>query len=151
MAPTEIAAVVQTQWVVVTGGEPTLYNLDDLLLALWQRGCRVQLETSAQNDLKGSMCPDFITWSPKKNLGYKPASGWWYKHVDEVKFVVDEALTWAVVESNASYRAYVPVVLMPEGCPPREEMIKKALDWINNNPGYSLRYGDRLQWRLNLK
>lgn len=153
MEPKEIAAVVKTPHVVITGGEPTLYDLDELLLALWQRGFKIQLETSGQNDLKGDMCPDFITWSPKENLDFMPASHWWYKHVDEVKFVVDERLPWSVVEgiSNKMNRPAVPLVLMPEGCPPRDEMVKKALEWCSTGAQYNLRYGDRLQWRLGLK
>jgi organic radical activating enzyme len=50
--------------VVVTGGEPLMYNLDELTSELRQEGWRMHLETSGAHLLSGSW--DWICLSPKK-------------------------------------------------------------------------------------
>jgi len=166
MTPYEIGNQVQHSHVVITGGEPTLYNLDPLIRALWARGCYVQLETSGQQWLKGEMEPNWITLSPKATLGYDfPLR--YLKRVREVKWVVDEDLKFGVVWQvwqqvmEEAIRLVVPpyFVLMPEGCPPRKEMVLKALSWLEDskvagtNMRYkgSWRYGDRIQYRIGVR
>ena len=145
--------------VVITGGEPTLYNLDDLIISLrtyldrkYMRSM-IQLETSGQNNLRGDLVPDWITWSPKENLGFECKSKL-IKHVSEIKFVVDEALHYETVKKvELSFRMaanrMVPVILMPEGTPPKPENCAKAMEWAMKDS--ELRVGDRLQWRLNIR
>lgn len=50
--------------VVVTGGEPTLYNLEELTLALKNEGLNTWIETSGTNTITGIW--DWICLSPKK-------------------------------------------------------------------------------------
>ena len=50
--------------VVITGGEPTLHNLDALTKELKSTGLRTHLETSGSSPLTGQW--DWITLSPKK-------------------------------------------------------------------------------------
>ena len=153
MAYGSLAAV---QHVVITGGEPTIWDLDPLMDALWREGHYIQLETSGQNMLKGEFKPDWITWSPKRRLDYRcPAALLGY--VDEVKWVVDEELRLEHVV-GAEYllnkvrvmgQAPPVICLMPEGCPPRPEMVKKTLEWLSQEPDW--RYSDRLQYRIGVK
>ena len=145
---------------VITGGEPTLYDLDDLLEVLedvgsarWSYDFRIQLETSGQNLLKGVHTPDFITWSPKANLKYD-APKLIKAQAFEVKWVVDDILDLHLVEVvmqevNAVSTRYPTCVLMPEGTPPSQEHIVRALSWLDKHPDW--RYGDRLQFRLNVR
>jgi len=145
--------------VVITGGEPTLYNLDDLILSLqtalskrYQKSM-IQLETSGQNNLKGELVPDWVTWSPKANLGCTCKSKLIHQ-VNEIKFVVDNELTLGKVQSvmrtfaDVTGKA-VPVVLMPEGTPPKPDNVVKALQWVKQER--DMRLGDRLQWRLGIR
>jgi organic radical activating enzyme len=154
----EIASAIPLHYhVVITGGEPTLYYLDELMLALPSDKHYVQLETSGQNDLKGDLYPDWITWSPKKNLDFRiPAK--LEIMVDEVKFVVDADLEWLTVEAiwdHFARRYTTPYfVLMPEGCPPERGTIEKTLSWLNNLPKKMepyFFYGDRLQYNLKIR
>ena len=145
---------------VITGGEPTLYDLDSLINGLrsfqaLRDGNRVfiQLETSGQNNLKGNEKPDWITWSPKKNLDYV-APLTLLELVNEIKFVVDSELTeLTVVDIEAlfeqEFHRTLPIILMPEGCPPGPEMMKKAFAWAIGHPGW--RVMDRLQYRLGVR
>ena len=148
MAVQEIVTQVKYPYAIITGGEPTLYNLDSLIDALWDTGHFVSLETSGQQELKGDLVPDHVTISPKERLGY---------HVpdklaimaDEFKFVLDENLTEEVVMEFETIYRNTPIVLMPEGCPPRPEMCERAIEWIDRNPNWL--FGDRLQYRLGLR
>lgn len=145
---------------VVTGGEPTIYNLDDLFdvlrtlgQRLWGHGFRVQIETSGQNNFKGESRPDYVTWSPKRNLGFD-APVELKRIATEVKWVVDDDLSIDDVKNRMREiyriaRRRPECVLMPEGCPPTPEHIAKAMAWIEDTPTW--RFGDRLQWRLGVK
>jgi len=146
--------------VVITGGEPTIYNLDALFHFLrvvgqdaWGHDFRIQIETSGQNNFKGEVRPDYITWSPKRNLGFD-APPEIKRLVTEVKWVVDDDLSIDDVKNRMREvyrfaRRHPECVLMPEGCPPTPEHIAKAMTWLDDNPKW--RFGDRLQWRLGIK
>jgi 7-carboxy-7-deazaguanine synthase len=145
---------------VITGGEPTLYNLDELIKGLWDVGQKrygytfgVQLETSGQQDLKGELRPNWITWSPKPNLNYNAPEAL-IKQVSEVKWVIDDEIELDTILTLAEWfnthtRHKVPFVLMPEGTPPTQEHVDKALEWVANRKHF--RYGDRIQWRIGVK
>lgn len=60
----ENAAIYPSQTVVVTGGEPLLYNLDLLTSELQKSGIQTFMETSGAYPLSGSW--DWICVSPKK-------------------------------------------------------------------------------------
>jgi organic radical activating enzyme len=50
--------------VVITGGEPLMYNLDELTAALQSKGFKTNIETSGAHPLSGTW--DWICFSPKK-------------------------------------------------------------------------------------
>ena len=147
---------IRHRHVVVTGGEPTMYNLDLLLLALHQRQHITQLETSGQQWLKGRVQPHWITLSPKENLGYQILPEY-QRYADEVKWVVDEALPYSTVKdawNEWPENNQVKFILMPEGCPPRPEMVIKVLEWLGAQRFWDeIRwfYGDRLQYRIGVE
>lgn len=162
MSVSEIVHQVKTTHVVITGGEPTMYNLDPLIAELRRNGAFVQLETSGLNSMKGILWPDWITWSPKPNLNWDAPEG--IKFVcREVKWVVDEALldnkaiiqkTWTDMLSSLRVEKPPFFIFMPEGCPPREEMIKAAVGLLESAPvSFYLpwRFGDRLQYRAKMR
>lgn len=138
--------------VVITGGEPTLWDLDELILELRAEigsSSFIQMETSGQNNLKGAEVPDWVTWSPKRNLQFTCAPEL-RQYVSEIKIVVDAAMTLDDVRRIVEeFPREVPVILMPEGSPPKTENINKTLDWLFTEPKF--RFGDRLQYRIGVK
>ena len=68
--PTSIAEIIRgiddyaVDTVVITGGEPLMWNLDKLTSSLKNKGLKVHLETSGAHPLSGSF--DWICFSPKK-------------------------------------------------------------------------------------
>lgn len=171
MAIGHILSKCSTKHVVITGGEPTMYDLDGLIVPLQARKQFVQLETSGQNGLKGKVEPNWVTWSPKENLGFD--AEYRLKCIaDEVKWVVDESLSWDTVWNqfewyinryHGMFRAsdiedhmgIVPYfVLMPEGCPPTEPLVTRSLNWLGRVPDWAqtfFRYGDRIQYRIGVQ
>ena len=78
--------------VVVTGGEPCMYNLEPLTTALKNEGLIIHLETSGAHPISGDF--DWITLSPKKFKACLPSS---YLKANELKVVVvnKHDLKWA--------------------------------------------------------
>lgn len=152
MAVEEILDRPIFEHVVVTGGEPTLWNLDALLVELDRMNCFVQLETSGQNELKGRLFPNWITWSPKEHLHYsmQPRLS---SQANEVKFVVDSVLTKGYIDLALSRVPYVSkMIFMPEGAPPKEEFVVKALDFTYAYADrHKVRYSDRLHTRAGVR
>jgi 7-carboxy-7-deazaguanine synthase len=77
------AALSGTNIVVITGGEPCLYDLTELCNALHQKGLKVHLETSASSPILGNF--DWICISPKK---FKAAISSELIKANELKVVV---------------------------------------------------------------
>lgn len=151
--------LVHAQHVIITGGEPILYDLDALLAPLKAKGYYVQLETSGYCDLKGELVPQWITWSPKENLKWDAPTEL-KMLAREVKWVVDTALrpdtvvtTWKWMLSNRSNNLPF-VTLMPEGCPPKQPMIEKAMGMLTSVPfkhQHFWRITDRMQYRFGIR
>jgi len=88
----EAAALDSARLAVVTGGEPTLYNLDPLTQALQERGFATHLETSGAHPLTGAW--NWICLSPKKFMAPLPEI---LPRADELKIIIFNAsdFTWA--------------------------------------------------------
>lgn len=143
--------------IIITGGEPLIWNLDALLATLQEAyfWADIHLETSGYVGFKGHWRPDWITLSPKA------AKAW---HVDdevlmkasELKFVVDDDFSPDDVKALLAKRARllhtsdltgppdIPVYLMPEGAPPRPEMVEKTLAVLEEHYGWH--FSPRLQY-----
>lgn len=139
---------------VITGGEPTIYNLDELIVELHGRKYTVALETSGLT-WKGKILPDFITVSPKREIGFK-VHPTLLENADEIKFVVDNRLSYDDVDKFLSNRnSRTTFVFMPEGAPPSPGSVVDTMDmvraFVSNYRKHDIRYGDRLQWRIGVK
>ena len=86
------AAEQPSKSVVVTGGEPLIYNMDYLCNQLKSHGIRTYLETSGAYPLTGQW--DWICLSPKKNMA---PVGDITRRADELKVIIfnDSDIAWA--------------------------------------------------------
>ncbi len=82
--------------VVVTGGEPLIYNLDYLTSELQQRGIQTFIETSGAYSLSGSW--DWICLSPKKFKAPMPEIS---KRAGELKVIVFNKSDFLWAEEHA--------------------------------------------------
>ncbi len=146
-----IAGYPASELLVITGGEPLIHDLDALLAVLHERfpGRETHLETSGVYPFKGRLRPHWVTLSPKAVAGWRVADNVLVR-AGELKYVVDEAYEPQVTHAHLDRhrrltgRADLPVRLMPEGSPPRREMVERALQLLAAHPTW--RFGPRLQY-----
>ena len=105
--------------VVITGGEPLMYDLSALTGQLKAAGLQVHLETSGAHPFSGAF--DWITFSPKR---FKPPHPSIYSHVRELKVVIadDSDLAWAEQQA-AKLSPIVVKLLQPEWTTPSSRAI----------------------------
>ncbi len=122
--------------VVVTGGEPLMWNMGPLTDALHAAGLQVHLETSGAYPLTGTW--DWICLSPKKT---KAPRSEWYAVAHELKVIVfnNDDFRWAEVHAQEINRE-AKRFLQPEWSK-REKALPEIIAYIERNP----------TWRLSLQ
>lgn len=122
-----------TDTVVVTGGEPLMWNMNFLTKSLKEKGLRTHLETSGSYKLSGDW--DWICLSPKKFQ--KPLSTI-NPMADELKIIVQNKsdFKWAEDQrSRVSDRC--KLYLQPEWSN-KKEMIPLIIDYVMQNPKWQI-------------
>ena len=114
--------------VVITGGEPLMWNLEYLCKKLRNLDLKIHLETSGAYNLSGEF--DWICLSPKKNL----------KPLNEVQLIADELkviisnkndFKWAIDQSN-KVNGDCKLYLQPEWSK-KELVLPKIIDFVSKN------------------
>jgi 7-carboxy-7-deazaguanine synthase len=118
---------------VVTGGEPAMYNLENLASELRKAGMRAHLETSGAYPITGDW--DWITFSPKK---FKAPISSVYAIAHELKVIVfnKSDLEWAEKHA-AQVSANCALYLQPEW-DKRELMQPIIFDYVRKNPTWRI-------------
>lgn len=129
----EAAAASGARIVVITGGEPAMYDLHALTTALKVQGLKVHIETSAAHSLRGQF--DWVTLSPKK---FKFPLETELIKANELKVIVynKSDLQWAQTFENR-VNANAKLLLQPEW-DKREEMLPLVVDFVKNNPHWQI-------------
>jgi len=119
--------------VVVTGGEPLMYDLTVLIDALHQNDYEVNIETSGAHPLIGN--PDWICFSPKK---FKAPLQSVALVANELKVVVfnKHDLVWAE-ENRKLVNANCKLYLQPEWSK-HDEMTTLIIDYVKAHPEWEL-------------
>ena len=122
--------------VVITGGEPLLYNLEPLCSMLHEQGIRIFLETSGAYPVSGSF--DWICVSPKK---FKSPRKDMLAIADELKVIVfiKQDFDWA--EQHTSFlKSNCLQYLQPEWSN-ASILISEIVEFVKINP----------QWKISLQ
>jgi 7-carboxy-7-deazaguanine synthase len=119
--------------VVITGGEPAMYDLTTLTAALKSAGLRTHIETSGAYPLTGTW--DWVCFSPKK---FKAPVSSIYEQADELKVVIYNTSDFAWAEDFAgkvkpSCKAY----LQPEWSR-EKEMLPLMIDYVKQHPNWRI-------------
>lgn len=119
--------------VVITGGEPLMYNLDALTKALQSIGKKTHLETSGAHPLTGSW--DWICLSPKK---FKMPIQEIYSAANELKMVIFNKvdLKWAQEEA-AKVSQTCKLYVQPEWSK-ADKMLPLMIDFVKHNPEWEM-------------
>tara|TARA_Y100001968_G_scaffold144695_1_gene132117 strand:- start:2165 stop:2821 length:657 start_codon:yes stop_codon:yes gene_type:complete len=119
--------------VVVTGGEPLMWDMEPLTRELIKNDYKVHLETSGSHQLTGNF--DWICWSPKK---FKNSRDEIKNFANELKIIVQNKhdLLWGEKYSEI-VSEHCKLFLQPEWSR-REKMIPLIIDYVQNHPKWSI-------------
>lgn len=134
-----VSALVQhvvnsgTKLVVITGGEPAMYDLNFLTESLKKASAEVAIETSGAYALKGHF--DWVCLSPKK---FKMPLEENYQKAHELKMIIfnKHDLVWAE-ELKRKVKAGCKLYLQPEW-DKREEVLPIMLDYVKMNTEWTI-------------
>ena len=125
-----------TRIVVVTGGEPLMYNLSGLTQLLKVQGLQTNIETSGAYPLSGQW--DWICFSPKK---FKAPLEEFYSKSDELKVIVFNKADFKWAEDHSSMmNERAKLYLQPEWSK-EKEMTPLIVDFAKQYP----------QWKISLQ
>lgn len=119
----------KTPAVVVTGGEPLIYNLENLTSLLKEKKIETYIETSGAYPLTGKW--DWICLSPKKTMLPKEEN---YSHAHELKIIVfnKHDFIWAEEQAKKVNKDCY-LYLQPEWSK-RDVLMPLIVDYIKENP-----------------
>lgn len=122
-----------TEIVVITGGEPAMYDLTALTEALQLAGLKTNIETSGAHPLTGTW--DWVCFSPKKFKAPDPSV---YNKADELKVIVynKSDFTWAE-EFAAQVKSTCELFLQPEWSK-EKEMLPQIIEYVKANPRWKV-------------
>jgi organic radical activating enzyme len=125
-----------TDSVVITGGEPLMWNLDMLCNKLKDNGLKTYLETSGAYPLSGKW--DWICLSPKRN---QAPLGEIYGVADELKVIIEDNTDFEWAELNRKkVRSNCKLFMQPEWSR-FSQIIQDIVGYVKNNP----------DWRISLQ
>jgi organic radical activating enzyme len=127
------AEVFKGRMAVITGGEPLMYNLDELTSLLQSRGFLTNIETSGVYMVSGNW--DWICFSPKK---FKTPHESIYQVANELKVIIYNKSDFAFAEEHAArIKSDCHLLLQPEWSK-SDEMLPLIIDYIKDNPKWSM-------------
>jgi len=119
--------------VIITGGEPLMYDLTELTTALDQANLQVNIETSGAHPLTGTW--DWICFSPKKFM--KPRNEF-YHVADELKVVIYNKSDFAWAEEHAAkVNPDCLLYLQPEW-DKSDKMLPQIIDYVKEHPKWNI-------------
>lgn len=125
-----------TDFCVITGGEPCMYDLTVLTEELSKKGIYTAIETSGCYPLIGNI--DWYCFSPKK---FKAPNDEAYIKANELKVVISHPSDFEWAESHAKrVNSSCKLYLQPEWSK-RERFLPMIIEYVKNNP----------QWKVSLQ
>ena len=122
--------------IIITGGEPLMWNLEFLTQKLKEFGCTIHIETSGSHPLSGHL--DWITLSPKKVKQPLPEV---YKKANELKMVIFNNHDFKFAEEQAAKVSENCLLYLQSEWSKREANYPKITNYILENP----------QWRSSVQ
>ena len=139
--PTPIHAIVTearkySDTIVITGGEPLMWDMQPLTTALKEQGFKIHIETSGAYDITGHW--DWFCLSPKKNkLPTDEAA----LRADELKVIVYNKDDFRFAEEQAKRVGKDCVLYLQPEWSKRDQMMPLMVDYVLANP----------QWKVSLQ
>jgi 7-carboxy-7-deazaguanine synthase len=122
-----------TALVVVTGGEPVMYDLSELTSSLKKAGLKTNIETSGVYPLSGTW--DWVCFSPKKFKGPNESI---YEQANELKVIIYNRSDFSWAEEHAQkVNNNCHLFLHPEWSK-EKEMLPLIIEYVKTNPRWTV-------------
>jgi 7-carboxy-7-deazaguanine synthase len=122
-----------SEMVVITGGEPVMYDLAPLTDELQKSGLRTNIETSGVYPLTGTW--NWVCFSPKKFKTPHPSI---YAHANELKVIVYNSSDFQWAEEHAAkVNPECELFLQPEWSR-EKQMVPLIIDYVKANPKWKI-------------
>ncbi len=122
-------AAKHSKTIVLTGGEPLMWNLNILTQKLKDLGCTIHIETSGAYPMSGQL--DWITLSPKKTgLPLEEI----YSKANELKVIVFNQHDFKFAQEQAAKVSAQCKLYLQSEWSKRDEMYPKITDFILEHP-----------------
>ena len=129
-------ALAHSKTMIITGGEPLMWNLDLLTEKLRAAGARTHIETSGAHPLSGTF--DWICLSPKK---IKRPVGDVLQKANELKMVIYNNNDFLFAEEMAAQVSPDCLLYLQPEWSKRDKVIPKIVDYVLAHP----------QWKASLQ
>ena len=129
-------AAKYSETVVVTGGEPLMWDMTVLTQKLKEKNLTIHIETSGAYPLSGTW--DWICLSPKKN---KLPTQTVYDNANELKVIIHNKHDFQFAEEQAEKVNSNAILFLQPEWSKKEEMTPLIVDYVMNNP----------KWRVSLQ
>jgi 7-carboxy-7-deazaguanine synthase len=136
--PTEVDVIVKeacrfSDTIVVTGGEPLMWNMEPLTSALQAVGMKIHIETSGAYPISGHW--DWFCLSPKKN---KLPTIEAVAQADELKVIIYNKDDFRFAEEQAKRVGNNCVLYLQPEWSRREQMMPLMVDYVLKNPHWKV-------------
>ena len=119
--------------VVITGGEPLMYDMNPLTLALKSEGFETNIETSGAYAMSGHW--DWVCFSPKKFKEPHPSI---FQVANELKSIIFNKSDFAFAEKYSELvNEDCQLLLQPEW-DKQDQMLPLIIDYVKTNPKWKI-------------
>jgi 7-carboxy-7-deazaguanine synthase len=132
----EALSNVAADFIVITGGEPTMHDLTDLTTVLKQHGFEIAIETAGVHPLKGHI--DWYCFSPKK---FKAPIDEAYSKANELKIVIAHPSDFEWAETHAQKVGPDCKLFLQTEWEKQERLLPLIIEYIKRNK----------KWRISLQ
>lgn len=119
--------------IVITGGEPTMWNLEYLTSKLKEFGANIHIETSGAYSLTGTI--DWVTLSPKKLAKPQPDV---IEKADELKCIIYNHHDFQFAEEYASKVKPSCELYLQVEWSKKDQMTESLIDYVKQNPKWKV-------------
>lgn len=118
---------------IITGGEPLMYDLSDLTLRLKSEGYRLHIETSGAYPMTGTW--DWVCFSPKK---FKAPHESVYSQAHELKAIVFNKSDFTFAEEHAKQVEKMCMLYLQPEWGKAEQMTEKIIDYVKAHAQWNI-------------
>ena len=122
-----------TQFVVITGGEPGMYDLSTLVKQLHQHNLEVAIETSGVYSFEGDV--DWYCFSPKK---FKAPIEEAYRRADELKVIIYHPSDFEWAESHANQVSPICKLYLQPEWSKKERFLPEIIAYVKQHPKWNI-------------